>query len=544
MTLRDTFLDQIGLWGNPYHGLVVAGTLTLPNASTKTWDQPSGGDVDVVRAPENPAITRTEDELIYDATLGHEWRNYSLISGSTRQYYGQDLGANAWIYVPAVGNAFLLKKTATLSCTADASGGAASLRFTVIPLYFGSGADAETVRTLDVGLDYLGQPRWNGTTDINLTATLATQSESGAQALFALTYSGAIVGWLMATVTGTTQAGIEIVLSVWKSRAQAFYGTYTATRTGASENVGVMGKTSSTQCNTDGGEAAYLATWGVTSTSGAPDVYAVAANYSDEVSHIRSFVLGAGFSGETAIDVRVYIASQTLKTQTGALTIYETLYKPDRPGCGGPQLAEWSIQVDGTSTATEYIDVFVAGVSKAKAMHQSSYGGTVVDDFIGQQNNASVEGTTVTATETISWTGFDGATTTLHDAASILAPERFYLPVTEWDTSSAISDSDLLTAYQRFFTGTPSNASGYVPIRLDYAGTVHAAGFRPLGYKVGVCCEAHGATYSVEKLITPYGPAPETLSLSSWSAQAGVKVSHQPETDEISLDTTFARCWV
>lgn len=545
MSLRDPFLDQIGLWGNPFHGLVVGGTLTLPDASTKTWDQPSGGDVDVVRAPENPAITRTEDELTYDATLGHEWRNYSLISGATRQYYGQDLGANAWIYVPAVGNAFLLEKTATLSCTADVSNGAVSLRFTVIPLYFGDGADAETARTLDVSVTGIGQPQWNGTTDISLSATLATQSETGAQALIALTYSGAIVGWLLATVTGTTQAGIDIAVSVWKSRAQTFYGTRTATRTGATENVGVMGKTSATQCNSDGGEAAYLVTWGVTSTSGAPDPYVVAASYSDEESHSRSFVLGAGFSGETAVDVRVDIASQTLQTMTGALTIAETLYKPDRPGCDGPQLAEWSIQVDGTNTATEQIDVLVGGVSQAQALHQTSYSGTVVDDFIGQQNAASVDATTVTATESISWTGYDGTTSVLTSGASLIAPEKFYLPITEWDSTSAISDSDLLTAYQRFFTaGTPSTAAGYVPIRLDYAGTVYAAGFRPLGYKLGICSEANGATYSVEKLISPYGPLAGTLSLTAWSDHASVKGSYQPETDEISLHASSARCWV
>lgn len=122
---------EVVRFGNPWHGVVQGGTLTLPpggSIATKTWPQPaiatprnqtgvicdtSGTDaVGVIAqapmrefdiagfthafiAPDAPAPLPPDDDL------AKQWRDKALLSGSKQQLYSKDL--NGWIAAPAPG---------------------------------------------------------------------------------------------------------------------------------------------------------------------------------------------------------------------------------------------------------------------------------------------------------------------------------------------------------------------------------------------------------------------------------------------------------
>lgn len=81
MKLNDLGVDRIKTFGQPYHGLWKAGSIALPNSTSKTCPAPGNGGVVLLRVPGQPAVSRTAPELAADATAGREWRNYGLISG-------------------------------------------------------------------------------------------------------------------------------------------------------------------------------------------------------------------------------------------------------------------------------------------------------------------------------------------------------------------------------------------------------------------------------------------------------------------------------
>jgi hypothetical protein len=81
MKLDELGLDRVKLFGLPYHGLWKAGSITLPNAATKTCAAPIGGGVVLLKVPDQPAVTRSTGELAGDVAAGREWRNYGLLSG-------------------------------------------------------------------------------------------------------------------------------------------------------------------------------------------------------------------------------------------------------------------------------------------------------------------------------------------------------------------------------------------------------------------------------------------------------------------------------
>ena len=93
MKLDELGLDRIKTFGQPYHGLWKAGSIALPNSTSKTCPAPAGGGVVLLRVPGQPAVSRTAPELAADATAGREWRNYGLISGGR-------YGASEPIYGP------------------------------------------------------------------------------------------------------------------------------------------------------------------------------------------------------------------------------------------------------------------------------------------------------------------------------------------------------------------------------------------------------------------------------------------------------------
>jgi hypothetical protein len=506
MSLRDLILGRVGIWGNPFHGLVVGSQLTLPDASTKAWTQPSGGDVDVVKAASPPGITRSVDELAYDASLGHEWRNYALISGTTRQLYGRALGTGAWVYLPAAGNAFRLQLASTLSASGNASGGAVSLRFSIKPMFFGEGAAAITDRTLDVSLSNIGQPQWNGSADFTPSIALATQSETGAKALFTVSYSGAIVGWLLATVIGTTQAGISIALSVWKTRAETLYRTGTGGTTG--------GDTYGGPCN------------------GPTNSHLYAASVETVFEREEVFLVGVGFDGETAIPLIVKVDQDYTETYTSAWTC--TGIYPDEPGSSSGSLIQ-----------SDRVEVFAGATSLGWAGYNFALGPVTGD---------SVYGIAATQYPTITWTGWDGTVTTLSYTSGsyryFTVPTDYDANLAQWLTDS--TDAALATRFASLFTSaTPAECylsimgSGVAQVDLGpYGRSGYAAGVRPLGKKLLALAEKTPAGSSITRAATPYGAHAVAVAISTWSAQASAKGSHQPETNEISLHATAARCWV
>lgn len=81
MGIKLPDMAKIVMIGQPYHGLWKGGSITLPNAETKTCPAPANGSCILLRVPGQPAVTRSEAEQEADALAGLEWRNYGLISG-------------------------------------------------------------------------------------------------------------------------------------------------------------------------------------------------------------------------------------------------------------------------------------------------------------------------------------------------------------------------------------------------------------------------------------------------------------------------------
>ena len=114
MKLDELGLDRIKTFGQPYHGLWKAGSIALPNGTSKTCPAPSGGGVVLLRVPGQPAVSRTAPELAADATAGREWRNYGLISGgrygASEPIYGPP-GTAAVIFIDAAKVTWLMHIT-------------------------------------------------------------------------------------------------------------------------------------------------------------------------------------------------------------------------------------------------------------------------------------------------------------------------------------------------------------------------------------------------------------------------------------------------
>lgn len=534
------------LWGNPFHGLVVGSSLTLPNSATKTWAQPVGGDCDVVRAPGQPAVSRTPAQLAEDATAGFQWRNYSLISGSARQFYGRDLGGSAWIYVPSPGNAFVIKHTGTTTCKGDAGGGEVAASFTVEPLYFGAGAATEDASTKTASLDPIGQGQYNNA-DITLYLQLATTSESGAKALFKVFKGdGAIFGWLMATVSGTTESGISIAWSSWKDRDATFSGTVHSVQNMSATNCGEVWPVSVTSCciNPQG----YIITYGVTGNTGAnPQTYSGVESYEHDDEEIFTYLLNAGFNGETPYPVEAVISKTLNQTSYSGLAIIEDTSIPDEasyPGCGGPaggQWATWDVTVTGTLYTETKLEIRVNGSAVKTAKVVRDFSGEVIyhlgagGDQISSYENDS--------TDSLTFTDWDGTDHVLYSGASDLVPTQFYLPQVNHDNSASYDTVELVADYLGYFMSATPVASS-APVYVSHGGDTYAATYRPVGYKAGICVHDLDGTASVAAVITPYGLKSGTVSLSSYAAQSGVKVSHQPITDALSIHASTARCWV
>lgn len=81
MKLDDFGLDRVRIFGQPYHGLWKAGSIALPNETTKTCPAPANGASVLLKVPDQATVTRSETDAAADVAAGREWRNYGLISG-------------------------------------------------------------------------------------------------------------------------------------------------------------------------------------------------------------------------------------------------------------------------------------------------------------------------------------------------------------------------------------------------------------------------------------------------------------------------------
>ncbi|TVT66029.1 MAG: hypothetical protein FHK79_18045 [Pseudomonas sp.] len=212
------------LRGNPFHGLVKGGQLTLPNAATMPYPQPAGehwqqGSTALIKHPNAPGITRTPEQQAEDSAAGLEWWDRAILSGN--QLYGKEL--QGWIYIDPNGDRWLV--TTTLS-TLHISGGTCSFtlaRFGVL------GGEPESY-TYSVAVPNMGQatPAINGTTGTRVQRYHSSPAGEAAVFEVALEYSQGYerfwrwraVGWVEMTLAGPG-ATCTAAVTVRKTRAQA-----------------------------------------------------------------------------------------------------------------------------------------------------------------------------------------------------------------------------------------------------------------------------------------------------------------------------------
>lgn len=103
--------------GQPYHGLLRNGRLTLSTGRVIEW--PSGGvvaeyggrfgDCYKLQVPGVPPVNLAPVEVASEAAAGREWRHYALLTGTARNYAGINVGTNAWLYAAADGTVWRIE---------------------------------------------------------------------------------------------------------------------------------------------------------------------------------------------------------------------------------------------------------------------------------------------------------------------------------------------------------------------------------------------------------------------------------------------------
>jgi len=132
-------LGEITKAGNPYHGTITDGVLTLPNATTKAWPTGSGRGCTLVQfasltVPENPA-----DEV----AAGLRWDASALLQGLTLRYpMPSSQPQIGWSYRTESGMVWRIAELANFYADGPLSAKYPSLRLGAFPL---SGAVADPV---------------------------------------------------------------------------------------------------------------------------------------------------------------------------------------------------------------------------------------------------------------------------------------------------------------------------------------------------------------------------------------------------------------
>lgn len=94
--------------GQPYHGLVTAGELTL-STGVKLPFPGAYGDCYLLQVPGVAPLEMSPEEVAIEAAAGREWRTYALLAGRARQYGGVTVGTNAWLYAAPDGTVWRIR---------------------------------------------------------------------------------------------------------------------------------------------------------------------------------------------------------------------------------------------------------------------------------------------------------------------------------------------------------------------------------------------------------------------------------------------------
>lgn len=94
--------------GQPYHGLVTDGELTL-STGVKLGFPGAFGDCYLLQVPGVAPLEMSPEEVAIEAAAGREWRTYALLSGRARQYGGVAVGTNAWLYAAPDGTVWRIR---------------------------------------------------------------------------------------------------------------------------------------------------------------------------------------------------------------------------------------------------------------------------------------------------------------------------------------------------------------------------------------------------------------------------------------------------
>lgn len=132
--------------GHPWHGLCTDGELALPNATAKTYPQPSGGDCFKLAVPGFTPPVRTAAQQADDTAQGLQWLDHVLVSGDSStvnglQVYGKPLGKMKWIWAVSKSEKWLVDASALIVSGGTLTG---NLTLTEFGLHNPNGAAAQT----------------------------------------------------------------------------------------------------------------------------------------------------------------------------------------------------------------------------------------------------------------------------------------------------------------------------------------------------------------------------------------------------------------
>jgi hypothetical protein len=94
--------------GQPYHGLLTDGVLTLSTGAKISFPGSPLGDCYKFVVP-GASLSIAPTEVALEAAQGREWRSYALLSGRARSYAGIEVGADAWLYADANGDVWRIR---------------------------------------------------------------------------------------------------------------------------------------------------------------------------------------------------------------------------------------------------------------------------------------------------------------------------------------------------------------------------------------------------------------------------------------------------
>lgn len=205
----------------PFHGLVVDGTLTLPNSDTMVYPDPDNVDVFRYKGPHSWTPSRSAADITDDTANGYTWLDYAILAGSGFQYAGENIGG--WIWADSDGVQW--KVTTDLTSKSPASAPInATVTFTKWGM-IGAAAETHTVNVSLADLEQTGHAALRTEGNGGDTILLCDVAPDGSKAAFVMGTSGAdflrcySLGFLELQLSGAG-AGVSASLVVARDRVQ------------------------------------------------------------------------------------------------------------------------------------------------------------------------------------------------------------------------------------------------------------------------------------------------------------------------------------